>query len=187
MTRYAALLRGVNVNGITVKSAELAELFRDLGFESVKTVLASGNVLFETAPDAGSGPGTDAGEKAHAALKARIEKGLRDRFGYDAWIVLVDHADLAAIVDGYPYEEVEGLHPYVVFVSDETVADRVAERAAEIDPEADGERAEPGPGVVYWEVPKGSSTDTAFSKFLAKSAFKATTTTRNLRTLRKLL
>jgi hypothetical protein len=37
----------VNVNGVTVKSAELGALFRDLGFAEVKTVLASGNVRFE--------------------------------------------------------------------------------------------------------------------------------------------
>ena len=48
MTSYIALLRGVNVGGITVKSAELGELFDGLGFEGVRTVLASGNVVFET-------------------------------------------------------------------------------------------------------------------------------------------
>jgi uncharacterized protein (DUF1697 family) len=47
MTTWVALLRGVNVNGVTVKSAELGALFRDLGFAEVKTVLASGNVRFE--------------------------------------------------------------------------------------------------------------------------------------------
>ena len=29
MTRWVALLRGVNVGGITMRSADLAELFRD--------------------------------------------------------------------------------------------------------------------------------------------------------------
>ncbi|WP_066041389.1 DUF1697 domain-containing protein [Herbiconiux solani] len=181
--RYAALLRGVNVNGVTVKSAELAELFRSLGFAGVKTVLASGNVVFETAD--GDRP----------ALKARIEKGLAERFGYDAWIVLVAHDDLAAIVDGYPFPETDETHPYVVFSSDAGVLDEVAETAAGLDPAAPGElgeRAARGPDglatrVVYWECPKGSSTDTVFAKYLAKARFKSTTTTRNLRTLRKLL
>ena len=49
MTRYIALLRGVNVGGVTVKSADLAEVFRDLGFTEVRTVLASGNVVFDAA------------------------------------------------------------------------------------------------------------------------------------------
>ncbi|TAJ47916.1 MAG: DUF1697 domain-containing protein [Herbiconiux sp.] len=180
MTRYAALLRGVNVNGITVKSTELAALFRDLGFTGVKTVLASGNVLFET--DEGGTP------TGHSALKTHIEKALGERFGYDAWIVLVEHDDLAGIVDGYPYPEVDDRQPYVVFFSDPSVREEVLAAAAALAPDAAlPERAEAGPTVVYWEVPKGSSTDTALSKFLAKSSFKATTTTRNLRTLRKLL
>ncbi len=180
MTRYAALLRGVNVGGITVKSAELAELFRELGFAGVKTVLASGNVLFET--DAGGTPARD------AALKTSIEKALGERFGYDAWIVLIGHGAVAGIIDGFPYTETEDRQPYVVFCSEPAVRDEVLAFAAGLDPDAAlPERAEGGPGVVYWEVPKGSSTDTALSKFLAKAHFKATTTTRNLRTLRKLV
>ena len=48
MTRYAALLRGINVGGINIKMADLRSTFVDLGFENVKTVLASGNVLFDS-------------------------------------------------------------------------------------------------------------------------------------------
>ena len=186
MARYAALLRGVNVNGVTVRSAELGELFRSLGFSGVKTVLASGNVLFETDAAGGAGAAGATGAAGHAALKARIEQGLRDTFGYEAWIVLVDHGDLAAIVDGFPYPEVDERQPYVVFASSPDVIEGLVSFAAGLAP-AGGERASRGPGVVYWEVPKGSSTDTVFSKHLAKASFKATTTTRNLRTLRKLL
>ncbi|MGD8193183.1 DUF1697 domain-containing protein [Herbiconiux sp. P18] len=175
MTRWVALLRGVNVNGITVKSAELAELFRRLGFDGVKTVLASGNVLFEAADDVDE-----------PALKARIEKGLGERFGYEAWIVLVDHETMRRVVQAYPFEEVEHAHPYVVFGSDDAVLAEITDAAADLDP--DGvERARPGDAVVYWECPKGSSTDTPFSKLLARARFKASTTTRNLRTLRRLL
>ncbi len=47
-SRWVALLRGVNVGGITVRSADLAQVFAELGFASVRTVLASGNVVFET-------------------------------------------------------------------------------------------------------------------------------------------
>jgi uncharacterized protein (DUF1697 family) len=179
MTRYAALLRGVNVGGITVKSADLADLFRELGFEGVKTVLASGNVLFES-----SGAGA---ASTHAAVKSTIEKGLRDRFGYDAWIVLVDHGALQAVVDGYPFEEVDSLQPYVVFASDAAALAEITAAASSLDPAADGERAVAGPGVLYWEVPKGHSLDTALAKYLARPRFKAVSTTRNLRTLRKLL
>jgi hypothetical protein len=44
-----------------------------------------------------------------------------------------------------------------------------------------------GPGCVYWNPRKGSSTDTPFAKVLARKAFKPRTTNRNLRTLAKIL
>jgi uncharacterized protein (DUF1697 family) len=181
MAKYAALLRGVNVGGITVRSAELAELFRSLGFDEVKTVLASGNVVFSTPEPASTA--------AQARLKATIEKGLGERFGYDAWIVLVDHAELAGIVDAYPFDETESIQPYVLFASTAHSLDEIGEFASGSGSAtaSAGERGLPGDGVFYWETPKGSSTETALAKFLAKPRFKATTTTRNLRTLRKLL
>jgi uncharacterized protein (DUF1697 family) len=173
MTRYAALLRGVNVGGITIKSAELAEVFVSLGFDGVKTVLASGNVLFET--DAHDDP----------ALKTRIEKALRDRFGYDAWIVLVRHDTLEGLVTGFPYDETDDAQPYVVFVSDPKVLTELTAFVGDIG--GGDERAEAGTGVLYWSCPKGHSLDTPVAKRLAKPAYKSTTTTRNLRTLRRLL
>jgi uncharacterized protein (DUF1697 family) len=171
MSRWVALLRGVNVNGITIRSAELAALFRELGFTDVRTVLASGNVVF-SASDADT-----------TALKGRIEQGLRDRFGYDAWIVLVPHDTLAGIVDAFPFETDADSHRYVVFGSDAAALD---ELAAPLD--ADGpDRFARGAGVVYWACPKGSSTDTPFAKRAGAARFKRSTTTRNTNTLAKLL
>ena len=181
MSRWIALLRGVNVNGITVRSAELAQLFRDLGFAQVRTVLASGNVCFET-EDPGA---ADQDESGRAALKTRIEAGLSERFGYEAWIVLVLHETLSGIIAGYPFAQDAEHHAYVVFASDEQARDEALAGAPA--GSASGEQIAAGEGVVYWRCPRGSSTDTPFSKHVAKARFKATTTTRNLNTLHKLL
>lgn len=175
MTRWAALLRGVNVNGITITSADLKELFVSLGFDDVRTVLASGNVVFDS-------------DDAADTLKPTIEKALSDRFGYDAWIILVPHRSLEAIVDSYPWPETADSHPYVVFGSDESALQEIAQGADALDAgDAAIERATRDGDVVYWECPKGSSTDTPFAKLLARARYKSVTTTRNLRTLRKLL
>ena len=48
MQRYIALLGGINVGGHRVKMAHLRALFEALGFEQVETLIASGNVIFET-------------------------------------------------------------------------------------------------------------------------------------------
>ena len=63
MTAWVALLRGVNVGGVTIRNADLAALMTDdLGFADVRTVLASGNVTFEA----------DAAPSARARLKKSI-------------------------------------------------------------------------------------------------------------------
>ena len=178
MSHWVALLRGVNVNGITVRSADLAQLFTDLGFADVRTVLASGNVCFETE--------TDGHDPDRAALKSRIETGLRERFGYDAWIVLVAHSALAEIIESYPFESDAEHHAYVIFAPTEQAREQILAGSPGHD-EAGDEQAAAGEGVVYWRCPKGASTDTPLSKHLAKARFKATTTTRNINTLRKLL
>ncbi|QAY61277.1 DUF1697 domain-containing protein [Microbacterium protaetiae] len=176
MTTWAALLRGVNVNGITIHSADLAELFHTLGFSAVKTVLASGNVRFDA----------DAAAEDRATLKTRIEQALRERFGYDAWIVLVTATELAAAADGFPFDAADAQRqPYLVFCASDDVRDELARAAASL--YAADDPVAIGPGVVYWNPEKGRSVDTAFARVLARSAYKASTTTRNLRTVRKML
>lgn len=176
---WVALLRGVNVGGVTVKSAELAEVFAALGFAEVKTILASGNVRFRAAGDRGE-------------LKAGIERALRDRFGYDAWIVLVTRDELADAVASFPFDaEDTGRQPYVVFCADEAARTAVLDSAAHADPPLDPaeDPVAPGPGVVYWSPRKGHSLDTPFAKTMARSRspLRTATTTRNLRTLHKIL
>ncbi|HEY9264256.1 MAG TPA: DUF1697 domain-containing protein, partial [Mycobacterium sp.] len=48
MTRYAAFLRGVNVGGVNLKMAAVAQALEAAGFGDVKTILASGNVLLDS-------------------------------------------------------------------------------------------------------------------------------------------
>ncbi|RZS66150.1 uncharacterized protein (DUF1697 family) [Agromyces ramosus] len=175
MTQFVALLRGVNVGGITVTSADLRTLFDELGFTDVRTVLASGNVTFASAK-----------RESHAALKGRIERALRDRFGYDAWIVLVTRAELERAVDAFPFEADDAKRqPWVIFTSEAGVVDELMRFADEADADVDPLAA--GEGVVYWNPVKGTTVGTPFAKLLAKPKYKPLTTNRNLRTLRKIL
>jgi uncharacterized protein (DUF1697 family) len=179
MTRYVALLRGINVNGITIAMADLADTFRELGYTDIKTVLASGNVMFSI--DTPLANKVDA-----AALKTRIETALTARFQYDAWIVLVDAESLDRIVRSYPFNaDRDGWHPYVMFSSDAGHLSELAGHAKELD--VTDERVELGHGVLYWEVRKSVGIKSAFSKKSAKLKYRDTVTTRNLHTLHKLL
>ena len=66
MATYAVLLRGINVGGKSkVAMADLRDLLGELGLTAVKTLLQSGNAVFDS-PD----------EKNPEQLKSRIEKAL---------------------------------------------------------------------------------------------------------------
>lgn len=169
MTKYVGLLRGVNVGGVNMKMADLARVVADIGYQNVKTVLASGNVLFET-PD------------ASPAAKAKLEKALRAAFGYEAWVHVLTVPQVEKLIAGYPFPRSGERHAYVVFVEKDSVREELL--AVELDPSV--EQAEAGPGVVYWTVPKGSTLDSAMGKAQSAARHKPWLTTRNLNTLEKL-
>lgn len=170
MTRYALFLRGVNVGGINLKMVEVASALTDAGFAQVRTILATGNVLLES----------------HAAadeVRTRAQTALRRRFGYDAWVLVYDVDTVRSIVDAYPFDSDAGGHQcYVTLVTDAEVLDELAALAPGPD-----ERLARGDGVIYWQVPKNRTLDSAVGKTMGKRRYKTSTTTRNLRTLVKVL
>lgn len=169
MNQYVALLRGVNVGGVTIKMADLAEVVRGLGYANVKTVLASGNVLFTTAD-------------AASTAKQTLESALRERFGYEAWVHVLTVDAIRDIIAAYPFPRSNDRHAYVVFaVTPEVRAELLA---VTLDPAV--EQAKSGDGVIYWSVPKGSTLDSVMGKAQSKASYKPWLTTRNLNTLEKL-
>ena len=172
MTRYAAFLRGVNVGGVTLKMADVAAALTEAGFGGVRTILASGNVLLDSPASA-------------AKVRTKAETALRQRFDYDAWVLVYDLDTVRTIAEAYPFEpEVEGHHSYVTFVSDPAVLDELAALADDAGPD---EKIARGDGVLYWQVPKAATLDSTIGKTMGKKRYKSSTTTRNLRTLAKVL
>jgi len=116
---------------------------------------------------------------------------LREAFGYDAWIVLLEVSRLQRICADYPFERRDAeRHPYVVFSSDDNVLAELAVRvpvSAGKPADTGDERIQAADGVLYWEVPPGSSTNTPFARASAAAHYKPFLTTRNLRTLEKVL
>jgi uncharacterized protein (DUF1697 family) len=89
MPRYAAFLRGVNLGAKRkTGSAELRSCFEGIGLEDVQTFRTSGNVVFE----AGRAPKAD-----------RLEKALRESFGFDVGLFLRTAADVQAIASYVPF------------------------------------------------------------------------------------
>ncbi len=172
MTRYALFLRGVNVGGVTLKMADVAATLTDAGFGAVRTILASGNVLVDS-PD------------VVADVRSGAEAALRDSFGYEAWVLTYPVEEVRAVSRAYPFErEVEGHHSYVTFVADADVLDELAALGEDPGP---GERIARGDGVLYWQVARDHTLASAVGKTMGRKRYKSSTTTRNLRTVDKLL
>jgi uncharacterized protein (DUF1697 family) len=176
MALFAAFLRGVNVGGVNLKMADVAAALSDAGFTNVRTILATGNVLLESK----SGVATPAG------VRKKCEAALRERFGYEAWVLAYDIDTVRAIFEAYPFErEVDGYQSYVTFVTDDTVLNELSALAGL--PGGPDEKIAAGTGVIYWQVPKGSTLDSMIGRTMGKPRYKSSTTTRNLRTLAKVL
>ncbi len=108
--RYAALLRGINVGGNKkVPMADLKKHLEKAGYTNVKTLLASGNVLF------------DADEKVAAKLRAALEELLRKKFGFPIPVILRTVDELKALEKTNPFKGI-AVTPetrlYVTFLSD---------------------------------------------------------------------
>ena len=175
MTRYAAFLRGVNVGGVNIKMADVADALTEAGFAEVRTILASGNITLE------SRAGAD-------AVRTKAESALRQRFGYDAWVLVYPLEAVRDIVDGYPFEaERDGYQSYVTFVSDTGVLDELAALADQAGADEKISRGSDSAGVIYWQVAKNHTLDSTIGKTMGKKRYKSSTTTRNVRTLVKVL
>lgn len=92
MEKYVALLRGINVGGNKkVPMADLKKLMEKNGYENVKTLLASGNVLFDASP-------TDAKK-----LRALLEK----KFGFAIPVLLRTGKDIDELIASDPFKNVK--------------------------------------------------------------------------------
>ncbi len=104
MARFAAFLRAINVGGHVVKMEALRKLFEALGFDNVETVIASGNVLF------------DSSSKSATAMEKKIEAHLQSKLGYAVETFLRTSAEMAAIVDYQPFKASEIAKAHVLYV-----------------------------------------------------------------------
>jgi uncharacterized protein (DUF1697 family) len=91
---FISLLRGINVGGHKrIKMADLRTLYESLDLREPKTLLQTGNVVFDT-------DFTDP-----ARLAAHIEKGIEDAYGFHSDIIIRSVDELAAAIEGHPFSD----------------------------------------------------------------------------------
>ncbi len=92
MTRYVALLRGINVGGNKlVPMARLRALLQELGCTDIATLLQSGNAVFTSKV------------KNPAELEARIAAATSKTFGFGVEVIVRTRDELAAVLADNPF------------------------------------------------------------------------------------
>jgi uncharacterized protein (DUF1697 family) len=91
LTRYVAFLRAINVGGHVVKMDHLRSLFEALGFSGIRTFIASGNVLFDSAA------------RDAAALETRIAGHLELALGYEVATFVRSGLEVKRIAERVPF------------------------------------------------------------------------------------
>jgi uncharacterized protein (DUF1697 family) len=106
MTSYVALLRGVNLLGVsTMKMADLKAVADELGLASARTYIASGNLLFTS-------------NKAEQQVKLLLEQRLTQHMGR-AVIAIVRSADeMEAVARANPFPEAPGNRVQAFFMNE---------------------------------------------------------------------
>jgi uncharacterized protein (DUF1697 family) len=91
MQKYISLLRGVNMTGHnSIKMAELASLYKDLGFTEVQTYIQSGNVIFKSS-------------ESEDDIRNKIERGISEKFSYDIASMIRTVEGLEVLFSSNPY------------------------------------------------------------------------------------
>ena len=95
MSQYVAFLRAINVGGHVVKMDQLRKLFEDMGLTNVKTFIASGNVIFESAT------------KSPQVLEQKTSRALEKALGYAVGVFIRSAAEIAEIAGHQAYTDAE--------------------------------------------------------------------------------
>jgi uncharacterized protein (DUF1697 family) len=89
MPRYVAFLRGVSP--MNAKMAELKRCFEGAGFTNVKTVLSSGNVVF------------DASANSDTAFAREVEAAMAKQLGRTFYTIVRPASQLRELIEADPY------------------------------------------------------------------------------------
>ncbi|HMM30283.1 MAG TPA: DUF1697 domain-containing protein [Clostridia bacterium] len=175
MAVYAAFLRGINVNGVTIKMEALREVLAVCGCTGAKTVLATGNAVFSF---------SEGVEKQE--IKHMLEAVLSKRFSYDAHLILRTGDEVRRIAEAAQNFAVDkATHLYYLFFEGEAVLHELADAFAAL-PHSENETFTPFLRGAFWTVKKGETLSSAFgAKVLGAARYRDAVTSRNANTLQK--
>lgn len=174
MKTYAAFLRGINVGGNKkVPMAELKSMLEKMGFKNVKTILASGNVIFDSV-------------KSNATLLSEaIEKKLKETFGFEARTLVYDFRDIEKMIALDPFKGIkvtEDVRLYVTLLAQKPDSKL---KAPHVSPDSSF-RILKVTGIAIFSVLSVKDSRTVDAMSIIEKEFGKDVTTRNWNTMLKL-
>lgn len=174
MGEYAGFLRGINVGGHNkIEMAALRQALSDAGLRKVKTLLASGNVLFES----------DSNEAEN--VQKQIEGILQQTFGQAIHVVLRSREQIAALVESDPFHGVEVTPQTRLYITFLPAAPKSLPAKEEIATAEDFQVLGVTPTEVVTVLNLGAGGGTADSMLVLEKVFGKQVTTRNWNTIQK--
>jgi uncharacterized protein (DUF1697 family) len=105
MKTYVALLRGIMPTNPNMRGEKLRGVFESLGFENVQSVIASGNIIFDTTA------------KSIPALETKIEKALTEQLGITSATIIRSKGEIEQLVKKNPFKGVKDEKPNYLVVT----------------------------------------------------------------------
>lgn len=104
MNSFVALLRAVNLGGTgKLPMAELKAVCEDIGFHSVRTYIASGNVVFQS-------------NKSEAQVKAALEEALAQYAGRPVGVLVRNADEMVGVLAQNPFPKMPGNRTVAIFL-----------------------------------------------------------------------
>ena len=170
MNRYIALLRGINVGGHKkILMADLKKLFEDAGFTDVVTYIQSGNVVFSS--------------ESADSLDEKIRAAINSKYGWEVAVMVTTSEEIQRVLAECPFPQDKKEKSYFMILSGPPTKENIRSMDSINYP---GEEFIIGDGCIYLysEVGYGKS---KLSNTLFERKLKVSTTTRNYRTMMKLV
>jgi uncharacterized protein (DUF1697 family) len=172
MSKFIAMLRGVNVGGNILKMDRLREICEKIGFKNTQTYVQSGNIVFDCT-------------KSAPTICSLLEKRLKGETRLPVPIIVRTPAELKKIITGNPFLKEKGIdltRLYVTFLAEQAGKDAETKLAG-LKCGADRYRVVGGEVYLHCPVSYGES---KLSNNSLQKALGITATTRNWNTVNKL-
>lgn len=176
MQQYIALLRGINVSGQKkINMADLVNHCEDLDFQEVSTYIQSGNLLFKSST------------QDESKLANLLQDKIKQEYGFEVPVLVINKEQLVTVFKQLPFEKIdiasEGNKVLISFLNTVPETEKLNHLLSYVKPP---EKLVTSQKVIYLHCPNGYG-KTKLSNNFIESKLKVIATTRNLKTIEKLI